>query len=93
MPSSRGPSQPRHLVTKKVCVGGGLVACSSEASKQARLVERQVCFISDAGNKAGRVADICPKADFRPHHNTQGVRAFTDRAGRWGYMQKQHSHL
>ena len=33
--------------------------------KQARLVERKVCFISDAGNWEGR-ADICPKADSLP---------------------------
>ena len=26
----------------------------------------------------GRVADICPKADFHPAPNKQGVRAFTD---------------
>ena len=30
--------------------------------KQASLVDRKVCFISDAGNWVGRV-DICPKAN------------------------------
>ena len=35
----------------------------SKASKQVRLVERKVRFISDAGNWRGRMADICPKAD------------------------------
>jgi len=40
-----------------------LAACRSKANKQARLVERKVCFISDAGNwSRGRVADVCPKA-------------------------------
>ena len=47
---------------RKVCMGS-LAACRSKASKQARLVEREVCFISDASNwGAGRVADMCPKA-------------------------------
>ena len=57
---------PADLVTKRVRVLGGLDACRSEASKEARSVERKVCFISDAGNQGGRVADICPKADFLP---------------------------
>ena len=42
-------------------------ACCSKASKQARLVERKVCLILDAGNwEWGRVADICPTADCPP---------------------------
>ena len=41
---------------------GGLAAGYSKASKQVRLVEREVCFISDAGKGGGRVADLCPKA-------------------------------
>ena len=32
---------------------GGLVADHSKASKQARLMERKFCFISDAGNCGG----------------------------------------
>ena len=32
---------------------GGLVADHSKASKQARLMERKFCFISDAGNWGG----------------------------------------
>ena len=60
---------------------GSPAACHSKASKQARLVERKVCFISDAGNWAGgrRVADICPKTDSTP--DKQGVRAFMDTEG------------
>ena len=68
---------------------GGLAACRSEASKQARSVEKKVSFTSDAGNQGGRVADICPKADFLPQHT--GVRAFINR-GR-GSHAEQHSHL
>ena len=35
-------------VTERVCVGPA--ACCSRADKQARLVGRKVCFISDASN-------------------------------------------
>ena len=34
-----------------------------KVSKQVRLVERKVWFISDAGKGGRRVVDICPKAD------------------------------
>ena len=58
---------------------GGLAAYRSEASKQARLVERKVCFISDAGSWGrGRVVDVCPKADSPT--DKQGMRTFTDRS-------------
>ena len=69
--------------------GGGPAACCFKASKQVRLVERKVCFISDAGNWRGRwkVTDICP-----PTHKER-VRTFIDRVWGDGYMQKQHSHL
>ena len=40
----------------------GPAACLSKANKQARLVERKVCFISDASNWWGRV-DTCFKGD------------------------------
>ena len=70
----------------------GLAACCSKANKQARLVERKVCFISDVDNWRGRVADVCPKADSPTPTGNQWARAFIDR--RWGnYMQKQHSQL
>ena len=64
----------------------GLAAHCSKANKQARLMEREVCFISDAGNLAGR-ADICPKANTQaPALATSGARAFIERgrAGRGG---------
>ena len=43
----------------------GAAAHCPEVNKKARLVERKVCFISDASNREGRV-DICPKADSHP---------------------------
>ena len=58
----------------------GLAAHCSKANKQARLMEREVCFISDAGNLAGR-ADICPKANTQaPALATSGARGFIDRS-------------
>ena len=47
-----------------MCVGGqgGLAARSSIVNKQARLLERKVCFISLPATEGGRVADICLKA-------------------------------
>ena len=68
---------------------GGLAAHHPKANKQATLVERKVCFISDAGNmgKGGRVVDICPKADSTAP-NQQGVRVFIDRVRGLGYMEK-----
>ena len=71
----------------------GLGTHCSKANKQARLVERKVCFISDAGNQAGMGEDS-PQADSSPP-NEQGVRAFTDGVGRGrgAYMQNQHSQL
>ena len=44
------------------------------------LVERKICFISDAGNWRERVVDIWPKADF-PQLAISGARAFIDRCG------------
>ena len=47
------------------------------------LVERKVCFISDASNcDWGCVADICLKSDPPPPRDKQGVGAFIDRV--WG---------
>ena len=42
-------SSKLRLLYWKICVGG-LAVHHSKANKQARLVERKVCFISDAGN-------------------------------------------
>ena len=54
-----------------------------KANKQAKLVERKVCFILDAGNCRGGMADICPKADS-PYPDKQWVSAFIDRVERAG---------
>ena len=51
---------PGDLGTERYVVG--LAAYLSKANKQARLVERKVCFISDASNWWGRV-DTCFKGD------------------------------
>ena len=54
------------FVAETLCMWG-LAACFSKANKQARLVERKVCLILDAGNwEWERVADICPKANCPP---------------------------
>ena len=45
--------------------GVGLTTRCPKANKQARLVERKVCFFSDASNLGVRT-DICPKANS-PH--------------------------
>ena len=50
----------------KECVLGSLTVCCSKANKQARFVERNICFTSDADSSGGRVADICPKSDSLP---------------------------
>ena len=62
------------LLLKRMCVWVPAAHCS-KANKQARLVERKVWFISGAGNCAGRVVDICPKANFpaSAHPDKQGV--------------------
>ena len=71
----------------------GLATHCSKANTQARLVERKLCFISDAGNRAGMGEDS-PQADSSPP-NEQGVRDFIDGVGRGrgAYMQNQHSQL
>ena len=56
-----------------------LAARCSKANKQPRLVERKVCFISDAGNWGQGRVDICPKADSRLPPVTSGARGFIDR--------------
>ena len=74
----------------------GPTAPCSKAHKQARLVERKVCFISDAGDwgLGSRVVDVCPNADS-PLLATRGARTFIDRngGGRGAYMPKQHRDL
>ena len=73
----------------------GPTAQHSKAGKQARLVERKVCFISDAGNWGWRgVVDVCPNPNS-PLLATRGARTFIDRngGGMGGYMQKQYRDL
>ena len=40
-------------VTERLWWGGGLATHRSEADRQAKLVERKMCFISDASNQVG----------------------------------------
>ena len=54
-----------------------------KANRQVKLVERKVCFILDAGNCRGGMADICPKADS-PNPDKQWVSTFIDRVERAG---------
>ena len=56
---------------------GDTTACHSEANKQARLVERKACFISDASNW-GRGWQICVQRLTLPP-DKQRVRAFIDK--------------
>ena len=61
---------------------------------QAKLMERKVCFISDASTGVGGVV-VCrhlSKGQF-PSPDKPGVRAFIDRVEEGCSMQKQHSHL
>ena len=44
--------QPR-VGSQKLSAKVGPAACRAKANKEARLVERKVCFISEAGNLAG----------------------------------------
>ena len=64
---------------------GGLAASRLKASKQARLAERKVWFISDAGNRGGWGGwggvgdsdDVSLEADSLPT-DRQGVREFIE---------------
>ena len=64
--------------------GVGLTVRCPKVNKQARLVERKVCFNSDASNLGVR-ADICPKANS-PHRTFIGW-------GRGGLHAEQQSQL
>ena len=76
--SSQPQVGPPKSVTERVCVGSDHCL---KANKEARLVKRKVCFISDASHWRDRrkMADICPKANsFCCPPSKQGVRAFID---------------
>ena len=55
----------------KVVLNPGLAAHPSKAKKEARLAERKVCFILDAGNR--RVWDRCLSKGWLPVPHSQSV--------------------
>ena len=59
---------------------GGPSAHHSKANKEARLMERNICFILDAGVCVGGRVDSCPKAD-PPFLDNQWTRAFYRQRG------------
>ena len=86
-----GPFLHLALLPKEyVCVECGCSLLKSQ-KKEASMVERKVCFISDVGN-LGRGWQTSVQRPT-PHPDKQGVRAFLDRVRGGGYMQKQLSHL
>ena len=66
---------------RDVCVGGR-AAHHSEVSKQARLVERQVCFTSGAGSWGGEGGGHLCKGRLLPPPKKQRRKAFIDRVVR-----------
>ena len=60
---------------------GGLDARPSKVKKQAGLVERKVCFISDAGSWGGGGGGWTSVQRPIPPADKQGIRAFIDRVG------------
>ena len=70
----------------------GLAAHCSKANKEARLVERKVCFILEAGNQWDRELDSCLKASCLPPTTNQpvGQEVLSERRGS---MQKQYNQL
>ena len=77
-----------YFCTNLIACNPDLTAYCSEAIKEARLVERKVCFILDVGD--GGRGYTCPKATS-PHWESVGNSFYSLREG--GYMQKQHSQL
>lgn len=68
----------------------GRAARRSEVSKQARLVERQVCFASGAGSWGGEGGGQLSTGRLLRPPQKQRRKAFVDRAGRGG-VQEQRS--
>ena len=62
----------------------GRAARRSEVSKQARLVERQVCFASGAGSWGGEGGGQLSTGRLLRPPQKQRRKAFVDRAGRGG---------
>ena len=75
--------------------GVSLAACCSKANKQARLVERRFCFISDVSNFGGEGQHVCPKVSCPSHPATgnQWGKSFYSQKGGGSYIQKQLSQL
>ena len=75
---------------------GSPAACHSKANKQTRLVERKVCFISDASNCRGgwwtSVQRLTPHPPPTPAKK-QGVREFTGRVGGGQHPETAQSSL
>ena len=61
-------------------------ACHSKANKKARLVERKVCFISDASNCGRGGGGNQRPTPSVPPPTSKGVRAFIDRVGGTGLL-------
>ena len=74
----------------------GRAARRSEVSKQARLVERQVCFASGAGSWGGEGGGQLSTGRLLRPPQKQRRKAFVDRAGGWGGCRSSaavpHSH-
>ena len=81
---------PGDLGTERYVVG--LAAYLSKANKQARLVERKVCFISDASNWWGRV-DTCFKGDSPNPAWQAGGESFCGQSGRGLHAETAQSAL
>ena len=77
--------QLRHLKSfseeKAMLLNPGPAAHCSKANKEARLVERKVCFILDAGNWAAGRVDGCPKADSPHPRQSVGKSFYRQREG------------
>ena len=73
----------------------GLAARCSKANKQARLVERRFCLISDVSNCGGEGQLVYPKVNC-PLHLATGDhwgKSFYRQKGGGSYIQKQLSQL
>ena len=69
----------------------GPAAHHSTACKEATMVERKVCFISESGNGEGR-ADSCPNADSFPTTDNQWATALVG-GGRGLHVETAQSAL
>ena len=66
--------------------GGHLAAHHSKASKQARLMERKVCFISDASNWRGELWTCVQRLTPSPPRQAVGESTYRLSAGVGGNM-------